>query len=296
MKKNLSKIFLMVIVSIFFVFPKVNASENTNIVDFTKKGSITITLEDLEDNLPINNAEISLYKIADATNESNHLKFTYTKELSNCKVSLNNLEDKSLTTSLYKCIKEDTPSLKEISNDQGIVNFTNLDLGLYLVKQTNKVEGYSKIDSFLVAIPKEENNIWIYDIEATPKTDIIRIMDLTVEKVWNSSNKLEIHPKSITVELYKGTELIDTITLNEENNWTHTWKEIEKSDEYKVKEINIPDGYTDTYRQEENKFIITNTKTLVQTGFNNTITGLLTILVLTFIVAVIIFENGINHE
>ena len=282
MKKNLSKIFLMIIVSMFFGFPKVNASENTNIVDFTKKGSITITLKDLEDNLPINNAEISLYKIADATNESNHLKFTYTKELSDCKVSLNNLEDKSLTTLLSKCIKEDTTSLKEISSDQGIVNFTNLDLGLYLANQTNKVEGYSTFDSFLVMIPQIEDNTWIYDLKLNPKTEIYKVIDINVKKVWNTEDNNI--PENIEVGLYKENVLIDTIALNKDNNWTYTWENIPKSDKYNVLEIDVPAGFTATYRQVENNFIITNTKTLVQTGLrlwiveSLTITGIILIL------------------
>jgi len=294
MKRNLSKIFLMIIVSIFLVFPKVNAKETTDIVDFTKKGSITITLEDLEDNIPIKDAEISLYKVADATSENHNLKFIYTDELSDCNVSLENLKDESLTIAIFNCIGEDTTSIKEISNNEGIVNFTSLDLGLYLVTQSNKVEGYSTFDSFLVMIPQVEDNKWTYDINASPKTEIYKVIDINVSKVWNTTDNNI--PSSIEVGLYRGENLINTIILNKENNWTYTWERIEKSDDYSVLEINVPAGYTDTYRQIDNKFVITNTKTLVQTGFRLWIIELLLLSGLILIVTGIISIKRNKYE
>ena len=48
-----------------------------------------------------------------------------------------------------------------------------------------------------------------------------------------------------------------------ENNWEYTWEQIEASDEYNVKEINVPEGYTPTYKQIANTFIITNSKNFI---------------------------------
>ena len=96
---------------------------------------------------------------------------------------------KELSKYLNKCIENlELSSITKTTNKDGFVKFDNLQLGLYLVKQTNKVEGYSNIDPFLVAIPKEENNMWIYDIKATPKTDVIRLIDIIVEKKWDTIN------------------------------------------------------------------------------------------------------------
>lgn len=294
MRRNLSRIFLIIIVSIFLVFPKVNAEEITNTIDFTKKGSITITLEDLEEKIPIEGAEVSLYHIADVTEENHNLKFIYTEQLNDCEVPLTNLEDDSLEASIYNCINKDTTSIKEKTNQVGIVKFTNLKLGLYLVTQTNKVEGYSTFDSFLVMLPKVENNKWNYDLIANPKTEIYKVIDITVSKVWNTTDNNI--PNHIEVELYKGEALVDTITLNKENNWTYTWERLEKSDIYSVKEINVPSGYTATYRKVDNKFIITNTKTLVQTGQNILLIEILTIVGLIFIITGLIINKRNNYE
>ena len=54
--------------------------------------------------------------------------------------------------------------------------------------------------------------------------------------------------------------------MSKENEWTHTWSDIEKSDKYSVKEINVPKGYKVTYSNEEYVFTVTNTDTLANTG------------------------------
>ena len=273
------------------------AIDNNNIIDFDKTGSTTITLKESNNNDSIVGAELTIYQIANASVDNHNLIFAYHENIKECNGDLSDLSNINLPSIIDKCISKVTlPSQTKLTNVDGIVKFDNLKLGLYLIKQTNKVDGYSNIAPILVMIPKEENNKWIYNINSEPKTDIIRLMDLTVEKVWNNGSALEIHPKEVTIELYKGEQLIDTVILNKENNWIHTWKQIEKSDEYKVIEINIPDEYTVNYRQEGNKFIVTNTKTLVQTGMNLWLIEIITGLGLIFIVLGIVLEKRNKYE
>ena len=289
------KYFLIFIMLLSIGNSKVLANNSDHIIDFNKKGKITIALNESIDSIPIEEAEITIYKVATATSENNNLVFKYIDSIKNCDGDLSNLSDISLTSKIDKCIEniDLTPQIN-LTNELGIVEFNNLDLGLYLVKQTNKVEGYSNIDSFLVTIPKAIDNKWTYEINANPKTDIIRLMDITVEKKWDMVNNNT--PNKVTIQLLKKDEIIDTIILNKENKWTYTWKQIEASDEYSVKEINIPAGYTDTYRQVENKFIVTNTKTLVQTGQNIFLIELLSVTGLIFITIGLIYNKRKNYE
>lgn len=242
---------------------------SVNALDFTKKGSIEITLIEKEEQTKINGAELTIYKIADAKEENHNLVFEYVNELSDCNVSLDNLDNDNISEEINKCLN---PSVKGISlvTEDGKVNFEDLDLGLYLVKQTNKVEGYSVITPYLVMIPRVINDEWTYNVTSKPKTDIIRVIDLKVTKVWNKANSnisSSINlPKEIEIELSKNGEVIDTVKLNSANNWEYTWKDLEKSDMYNVREVNVPKGYTVTYQKEGNLFIVTNTTSLVQTG------------------------------
>lgn len=242
---------------------------SVNALDFTKKGSIEITLIEKEEQTKINGAELTIYKIADAKEENHNLVFEYVNELSDCKVSLDNLDNDNISEEINKCLNDSVKGISLVTED-GKVNFEDLDLGLYLVKQTNKVEGYSVITPYLVMIPRVINDEWTYNVTSKPKTDIIRVIDLKVTKVWNKANSninSSINlPKEIEIELSKNGEVIDTVKLNSANNWEYTWKDLEKSDMYNVREVNVPKGYTVTYQKEGNLFIVTNTTSLVQTG------------------------------
>lgn len=258
--------YLLTAFTLFFGFTfSVNAAEleGTNTVDFTRKGSIEITLK-VGNVEAVKGVELSVYHIANATEENNNLKFIYTEKYKDCTVILDDLTDPNLTKELEKYINDKVANYNDITDENGMATYNDLDLGLYLVKQTNKVKGYSNIDSFLVMLPNVEDNKWIYNIKATPKTDIYREIDLTVNKVWNS--KGNSIPNEVTISLLKDNKVIDTVILNKNNNWTYTWKDLEKSDKYKVKEINIPKGYTATYQNDGYIYTVTNTDTLANTG------------------------------
>lgn len=271
-----------------------------NTIDFNSKGSIEITLNEKTDNEKIEGAEILLYKVADAKSENHNLMFEYIDELKSCNASLNDLETKSKSEEIEKCINENIKSLKQITDINGTVKYNDLDLGLYLVKQNNIVEGFSKIDSFLVMTPKITDNKWIYDIKSTPKTDIIRVIDINVKKVWNTStsntNDSIKLPRSIEVELLLNDKVIDTVKLSKDNNWSYTWEDLAKSEEYTIKEINVPKGYTPSYQKDNNTFIVTNTSTLVQTGQMLWIVMLLIITGITFIIISIIYDRKTNEQ
>ena len=270
-----------------------------NTIDFNSKGSIEITLNEKTDNEKIEGAEILLYKVADAKSENHNLMFEYIDELKSCNASLNDLETKSKSEEIEKCINENIKSLKQITDINGTVKYNDLDLGLYLVKQNNIVEGFSKIDSFLVMIPKIVNNKWIYDIKSTPKTDIIRVIDINVKKVWNTStsntNDSIKLPRSIEVELLLNDKVIDTVKLSKDNNWSYTWEDLAKSEEYTIKEINVPKGYTPSYQKDNNTFIVTNTSTLVQTGQMLWIVLLIGMIGVIFIIASLVYDK-VSHE
>lgn len=239
-------------------------AETKDIVDFSKKGTIKLNLIN-PDNTYIEGINIKITKLASATSKNYNLSFNYYEELSDYKDKLNKND---LNKELLDIIHNSNLYTKERkSNKNGTITFNDLELGLYLVEQTNQIEGYSNIIPFLIYIPIVENSKWIYKVDATPKIDIIKLFDLTVSKIWNVPSNVQI-PKEVTIELSKDNVVIDTIKLNKENNWTYTWSQIEQKDTYSIKEINIPIGYTPTYKKDNNKFIVTNTKTLLQTGYN----------------------------
>lgn len=284
----------------FIIFNNNVLAQNNNVVDFSKKGKVDITLTKKDDNTGIKGAEITLYKVANATEENNNLVFKYSNGFEGCKASLSNLESKTLTSEIINCLNDNVKGINLTTTANGNVSFKELDLGLYLVKQTKKVKGYLEISPYLIALPKDNNNTWTYSISSKPKTEITELIDISVQKIWNTKisnqNDKNILPSKVTIELYKENELIDTVTLNEDNNWYYTWLDMEKSDEYIVKEVNIPKGYTATYQQEDNLFIVTNTTSLVQTGQMTWLVAVIGLLGMIFIVSSYIISKRTNNE
>lgn len=267
---------------------------DTGIVDFEGRGTIELLLKESTDGTMVPGAEISIVKIAKAIDKNNNLAFEYVDEISDCSLLVDEIKD--VSSELLECIdKSDLKYDKKITDNNGMVKFNNLELGLYLIKQTNKLEGYSSFLPFLIMIPEFIDDEWNYDIEATPKTDIIKLMDITVRKEWNiSSNKMI--PEEIEIQLIRGSQVIDTIKLNKDNDWKYTWEELEVSDEYRVLEVNVPDGYTASYRNEDGVFIIVNTDTLIKTSSNTWLIQGLALLGIIIITIGIICEKKECHE
>lgn len=282
------------LVFLLLISVNVKASE----IDFKKLGKVEITLKEKVENKLIDGAELTIYKVADAKEDNHNLVFEYVEELKSCEVSLKNLKEENLSEEINKCVSDKVVGKSKVT-ENGKVTFDNLELGLYLVRQTNKVDGYSKISPYLVMVPVSNDSKWNYEVVSNPKTDIIRVMDLSVKKVWATSVSnvnLSNIPDYVEIALLNNGEVIDTIKLNEDNNWEYTWTDIEKSDAYTVKEINVPKGYTVTYQREDNTFIVTNTTTLVQTGNMPWLVGVFGGLGLILVLTSIVYTRVKNEQ
>jgi len=69
-------------------------------------------------------------------------------------------------------------------------------------------------------------------------------------------------PGSVKVQLYRNGEAHGSFeVLNNGNNWTKLWTELERGPTWTVDEVNVPEGYTKTITGDAvNGFTITNTK------------------------------------
>ena len=100
------------------------------------------------------------------------------------------------------------------------------------------------------------------DIPTPPPGDPL---DVVVKKVW-SNDDAKNRPDYVTVTLYDGGKVYDTVKLSKDNNWTYHWKDETVTGNWQVQETNIPRGYTPSYQVSGNVTTITNTWKLIQTG------------------------------
>ena len=229
-----------------------------------KTGSISVTLADKTTNEQVAGAKLSVYYVATVLIDANkNLIYNYTEDFKDCDIELH---DQSLAEKLDIFVSEEKISSKKITtNAFGFASCDNLPLGLYFIKQTEAVEGFSLCNSFLVTIPNKINNEYVYKVNASPKTEIEKLTTVTIKKVWNT-DKSSPATDSVTIQLLNNKKVVKTAVLNAENNWQITYTNMPKSDLYEVKEINIAKNFEVTYKNDGNLFIVTNSSKLIQTG------------------------------
>jgi hypothetical protein len=227
-------------------------------------GSISVTLTEQKQNKPIVDAELSVYYVATVVmNDVGDLIYDYTKDFKEFDVPV---DDSSLATKLDTFLTENkVPSIKMVTDDMGTAIANDLPLGLYFVKQTNSVEGYAPCTSFLVTVPNESEEGYVYEVNASPKTEVAKVTTITIKKVWNTNGSTAA-TEGVTIQLLKNGNVVKTATLNKHNNWQVIYTDMPESDAYSIKEVNVPKGFTATYKQNGYIFTVTNTSTLIQTG------------------------------
>lgn len=237
-----------------------------NEIDFDSKGSLTLSFQDAT----IDTGEFTLYQVGTIDETGNSLGFIYTDEFKHSEMPLDNLKADGLAAYFTNYAVGHLEGMIQPIK-QGQVVWNDLELGLYLVVQTENANGYYGIDPFLVSLPLEDKvkDQWIYDVDASPKMKPTPIVpsdtELTVKKVWVDEESQR--PKQIHVTLYRDQIAYEKIVLNQDNNWQYTWKNLSDNYIWTVKETIVPEGYIVSYNQYENVVVITNTgDELINTG------------------------------
>lgn len=223
-------------------------AEDTNkmpTIDTNNKGSITINkYEGNDTNKPLAGVEFTIYKIADLEQGSDPVELKY-KSLIGDNVTITSdtkyndikpvvdakVADRTLTGTSQKT---------EMKNGKATAEFTNLDLGVYLVEETKAPsQVVNKTANFLVSVPmtNEDGNDWIYNITANPKNETI-YGGITLMKKGKTikvdGTETEENLKNVSFELQK----------KETTGWTNV-------NEYKTDEsglINVTELAPATYR------------------------------------------------
>ena len=252
MKRKLIPFFL--IVWILAMLPMTVLAQD---FDNDRVGSISVTLQDKKNKKPIAGAELSLYYVATVElNSQNNLSYRFTDAFKNCGSAL---DDPALSEKLDAFVGSYSISSEKLVTDTyGKAIFTNLPLGLYFVQQTRTVEDYAPCTPFLVTVPIHNADGYVYNVNASPKTDVAKLTDITIKKVWNTGSSTKAGG-SVTVQLLKDGVMVETATLNAQNNWQVTYSDMPESDAYSIVEVNVPKGFTATYSNKGYVFTVTNT-------------------------------------
>ena len=227
-------------------------------------GSVSVTLREQYDKTPIAGAQLSVYYIATVgINTDGNLNYIFTEEFAELDITI---DDPELAAKLDTYLSEnEVPAIRLRTDENGTAGCEALLPGLYLIRQTNTVEGFAPCTPFLVTVPFKSNDGYVYEVNASPKTEVAKLTSITIKKVWNTDASTEA-ADSVTVQLLRNGNVVETAILNAQNKWQVTYADMPESDAYSIKEVDVPKGFTATYQQKGYVFTVTNTSTLIQTG------------------------------
>lgn len=260
-------------------------------VDTSRKASLELQYYDSERDLNISGLELRLYKVADM---SSAVGFTVTDDFKAASVfqdedfSLEELDTAAwaaLSDTLTAYVTADraqaeqtiVPAAAGTTGEDGKVSFTELEVGLYLLEGDKVTHGsYSYTPAhYLLTLPTldSETDTWEYDAAIANKytrrskssdggtnNPEKETVSRNVMKVWEDhDNAADTRPASVTVQLLCDSQIYDTVTLNEENNWKHSWVGLDAEATWKLVEVDVPEDYTVLVEQTGNTFVVTNT-------------------------------------
>lgn len=298
---------LMIILS-FFVSALCLTAKAETVNTENEENSISVHIK--HENTPLANVKYKLYKIADGNHSGN---YTATEQFKNYPLAFNFLDSSTfdgLVTTLEGYIDADKlePGYTADTDESGTAKFDNLPDGAYLLTgETYTVDDTIKVfpSSTLVFLPFKDSDGQVnsqavieskFKVETTEKDETA----VTVYKVWkDNDNSDKKRPTQIEAELFKDGVSYDTVVLNDKNNWRHTWNGLPGGCKWTVKEKTVVSDYTVNIEQNDDSFIITNSKlttvppnnreTLPQTGMLWWPIPLFTVLGLALICAGVVY-------
>ena len=209
---------------------------------------------------PAVGVEFRAYRVADWDGKGG---FDWLDSLEKYNINWDDLENLAATLAPYA--KDLQPVQTGKTGQDGTVTFSNLGTGAFLVMGDRYVVGrYTYTPKpVLISLPSSGKNQVSanvkyeedYDSPGSSKTTV------KVQKVWADTDHQDQRPKEVVVQLRKDGKVHDTVTLNADNNWRHTWTGLSKNAVWQVVEQSVPDGYTVSVSKDGVTFTVINTYT-----------------------------------
>lgn len=248
-------------------------------IDLSKNVDLTISYQN--NGAAVEGVPFELYYAADV---DAYGEFTLAGDFADYPVDVNDLssdEWKVLADTLKSYVDRDglQPLDQGKTDADGILRFpcqqSEMKPGLYLaIGRTYTNGGYVyTTEPFMIALPNldKETDSWLYSVNATPKytrDDVPpnpddQTVSRKVLKVWKDSNSQAQRPKEIVVQLLKNGAVYDSVTLNADNDWRHTWNDLPKFEENRLIDWQVAEkevkNYSVKVTQEGTTFLVTNT-------------------------------------
>lgn len=163
---------ILAVILLFGVGTEGTVSQAAEMPDLTRNGSISVTMQDSDNKEAISGGTLTLYQ-AGTVKVENGFSFVLTEAFEGSRQDLTELSA-DLAENLASYAQTENIDGQSVSvGENGIALFEDLKPGLYLIVQTEAADGFQAVSPFLVSIPENNGDGYIYDVDATPKMSAV---------------------------------------------------------------------------------------------------------------------------
>ena len=177
---------LLLCLSLLCALPVAASAVET--LDESQKGTITVEMR--YDGKAVTGGALTAYRVGAAEEIDGDGCFVKTPEMEGFAGSYEDVSDPELAEDVAAYVEaQNVPSCATAENKAGKASFTGLELGLYLVVQTEASEGYEPLKPFLVSVPMNENGRYVYEVNAEGKFQLSQAPKPTTPATPTTPNK-----------------------------------------------------------------------------------------------------------
>lgn len=235
------------------------------IPSYISDGQGTVHVEYLAADYPLVGAEYSLYHVYTMVEMGIYEPLMNYYSLG----SIENVDSQSQWTVYQQTIENYInayafePTFSGVTDGEGKVTFSNLDVGLYMLMFDPLIEQDYRFASqgSLIAVTNSQEQTVYPKVTFSPYDDTEEyLVDLQVNKVWRDDEGTDARPEDLNITLFENGAIFDEVILNEGNSWSYRWTDLSGDSTWAVLE-RVPTGYIATYLQDGRLFTIRNTYT-----------------------------------
>lgn len=173
-KRNLKRLVTSMLLILIVCIADMAVASAVALPDLDRSGTIKVAMREAETGAGIPGGTMTLFRVGDIHEEDWNFSFVLSKDFSDCDPALLNLQTPDAAQTLADYAENRKIAGTTVAVDEnGYANFDKVKPGLYLLVQKQAPEGYYAVNPFLVSVPFSENGEYIYDVDASPKTELL---------------------------------------------------------------------------------------------------------------------------
>lgn len=141
--------------------------------DEDKKGTVTVEMK--YDGTAVQGGTLTAYKVGEVKEDDGNYSFVKTAAMEGFAGSYEDIGSAELAEAVAAFVEQEKISAcATAENENGKAVFSDMELGLYLIVQTTKSDGYEAMNAFLVSVPMNEDGCYVYEVNAEGKFQLTK--------------------------------------------------------------------------------------------------------------------------